>query len=133
MVKADSLSRRPDHKKGMEDDNKDIVLLKPEFFRIQALQRGHLLIHGDEKGLLKKICESKVQDEQVVKAVEAMKKAGVKMLNGREWEIEQDLILWRGKVYIPKNDKLRLEIIHLHHDTPIGGHGGQWKTMELVT
>ena len=45
MVKADSLSRRPDHKKGMEDDNKDVVLLKPEFFRIQALQRGHLLIH----------------------------------------------------------------------------------------
>ena len=133
MVKADSLSRRPDHKKGMEDDNKDVVLLKPEFFRIQALQRGHLLIHGDEKGLLKKICESKAQDEQVVKAVEAMKKAGVKTLNRREWEIEQDLILWQGKVYVPKNDKLRLEIVRLHHDTPIGGHGGQWKTMELVT
>ena len=73
MVKADSLSRRPDHKKGMEDDNKDVVLLKPEFFCIQALRRGHLLIHRDEKGLLKKIRESKVQDEQVVKAVEAMK------------------------------------------------------------
>ena len=133
MVKADSLSRRPDHKKGMEDDNKDVVLLKPEFFRIQALQRGHLLIHRDEKGLLKKIREVKAQDEQVVKAVEAMKKAGVKTLNGREWEIKQDLILWLGKVYVPKNDKLRLEIVRLHHDTPIGGHGGQWKTMELVT
>ena len=84
MVKADSLSRRPDHKKGMEDDNKDIVLLKPEFFRIQALWRGHLLIHRDEKGLLKKICKSKAQDEQVVKAIEAMKKAGVKTRNGRE-------------------------------------------------
>ena len=106
MVKVDSLSRRPDHKKGMEDDNKDVVLLKPEFFRIQALQRGHLLIHRDEKGLLKKIRESKVQDEQVVKAVEAMKKARVKMLNGREWEIKQDLVLWQGKVYVPKNDKL---------------------------
>ena len=106
MVKADSLSRRPDHKNGMEDDNKDVVLLKPEFFRIQALQRGHLLIHGDKKGLLKKICESKAQDEQVVKAIEAMKKAGVKTLNGREWEIKQDLVLWRGKVYVPKNDKL---------------------------
>ena len=133
MVKADSLSRRPDHKKGMEDDNKDVVLLKPEFFRIQALQRGHLLIHGDKKGLLKKIRESKAQDKQVIKAIEAMKKAGVKTLNGREWEIEQDLILWHGKVYILKNDKLRLEIICLHHDKPIGGHGGQWTTTELVT
>jgi len=28
------------------------------------------------------------------------------------------------KVYIPKDDKLRAEIIRLHHDTPVGGHGG---------
>ena len=52
------------------------------------------MIHGDKKGLLKKIHEAKAQDEQVVKAVEAMKKVRVKMLNGREWQIEQDLILW---------------------------------------
>ena len=54
-------------------------------------------------------------------------------VNGREWEIEQDLVLWRGRVYVPKNDKLRLEIVRLHHDTPIGGHRGQWKTNKLVT
>jgi len=29
--------------------------------------------------------------------------------------------------------KLRAEIIRLHHDTPIGGHGRQWKMVELVT
>jgi len=34
---------------------------------------------------------------------------------------------------VPKDEKLRAEIIRLHHDTPIGGHGGQWKTVELVT
>jgi len=27
------------------------------------------------------------------------------------------------KVYIPKNDKLRTEIIKLHYDTLVGGHG----------
>jgi len=37
-----------------------------------------------------------------------------------------------GKVYVPKDEKLRAEIIGLHHDTPIGGHEGQWKTVELV-
>jgi len=36
-------------------------------------------------------------------------------------------------VYVPKDEKLRIEIIWLHHDTPIAGHGGQWKTVELVT
>ena len=29
------------------------------------------------------------------------------------------------KVYVPKDEKLRVEIIRLHHDMPIGGHGGQ--------
>ena len=26
------------------------------------------------------------------------------------------------KVYVPKDDKLRVEIIRLHHDMPVGGH-----------
>ena len=38
-----------------------------------------------------------------------------------------------GKVYMPKDDKLRVEIIRLHHDTLVGGHRRQWKTVELVT
>jgi len=38
-----------------------------------------------------------------------------------------------GKVYVPKDDKLRAEIIRLYHDTLIGGHRRQWKIVELVT
>jgi hypothetical protein len=34
MGKADALSRRPDLKKGVDQDNSDITLLKPEFFTI---------------------------------------------------------------------------------------------------
>ena len=34
--KADLLSRRADHDQG-KDDNKDVVLLKPEFFRSQEI------------------------------------------------------------------------------------------------
>ena len=37
------------------------------------------------------------------------------------------------KVYVPKDEKLRAEIIRLHHDTPIGGHRGQQKMVELIT
>jgi len=42
-------------------------------------------------------------------------------------------MLKEGKVYVLKDEKLRAEVIRLHHDTPIGRHGGQWKTTELVT
>jgi len=37
------------------------------------------------------------------------------------------------KVYVLKDNKLRAEIIRLHHNMPVGGYGGQWKTVELVT
>jgi len=34
-------------------------------------------------------------------------------------------MLKEGKVYVPKDETLRVEIIRLHHDMPMGGHGGQ--------
>jgi len=42
-------------------------------------------------------------------------------------------VLKKGKVYVPRDEKLRTEIIQLHHDVLATGHGGKWKTVELVT
>ena len=38
-----------------------------------------------------------------------MKKAGVKVLRGEEWQIEEDLVLKKGKVYMLKDEALRVE------------------------
>ena len=43
------------------------------------------------------------------------------------------MVLKERKVYVPKNEELRMEVIWLHHDVPAAGHGGRWKTVELVT
>jgi len=43
------------------------------------------------------------------------------------------LVLKEGKVYVPKDKELRVEIIQLHYDIPVAEHGGRWKTTELVT
>jgi len=42
-------------------------------------------------------------------------------------------VLREGKIYVPKDEELRVEVIRLHHDVPAAGHGGRWKTVELVT
>ena len=55
------------------------------------------------------------------------------MLQGEEWQIEGDLVLKEGKVYIPKDKELRAEIIQWHHDVPAAEYRRQWKTIELVT
>ena len=42
-------------------------------------------------------------------------------------------MLKEGRVYVLKDEKLRVEIIWLHHDALMVGHREQWKTIELVT
>ena len=42
-------------------------------------------------------------------------------------------MLKEGKIYIPKDEELRAEVIQLHHIILAAGHEGQWKTVELVT
>ena len=78
MGEADALSRRPDHKEGVENDDDEQTLLKPEFFAFRALQPGHLLIEAAEESILSKIPKSKELDEAVVKSVEEMKQSPVK-------------------------------------------------------
>ena len=103
-TKVDLLSRWSDDDQG-ENDNENIILLKPEYFRIAALSQGHVLINAEETPLLSEIRKSKNYDESVVKAIEDLKKSSTKRLRSDEWQLEQDLILFRGKVYIPKDDK----------------------------
>jgi len=79
----------------------------------------------DGVDLLEEVRKSKIKDNEIVKAVEEMKRAGVKMLRDEEWREVDDVMYKEEKVYVPKDDKLRAEIIRLHHDTPVGEHGGQ--------
>jgi len=58
---------------------------------------------------------------------------GVKVLRGEEWQLEEDLVLKEKKMYVSKNEILRVEVIWLYHDVLVAGHGGRWKTTELVT
>jgi len=54
-----------------------------------------------------------------------MKQVRVKMLRDKEWREVDGVIYKEGKVYIPKNEKLRAEIIQLHHNMSVGDHEGQ--------
>ena len=128
-IKANSLSRRPDWKVGVDKDNEDQVFMKDCW--LHSLQE--VVIEGPKVDIVEKIKKARSKDEEVVRIVEEMKKVGVKVLREEEWEIEKDLVLKEGKVYVPKNEELRMEIIQLHYDTPVAGHGGRWKTTKLVT
>ena len=80
MRKADALLRHPDYKEGIEHNNEDVILLKPEYFKIHTLRQGHLLIEGHEESILAKIRKSKDLDESVINAVEELKKSSIRQL-----------------------------------------------------
>ena len=115
MGKADGLNRRPDWQDGVERDNENQKLVKLEWIR-----KAKTII--EKKNLKERIRKAQEGNEKVVKAVEELKKAGIKMLRDEEWEVEDGIVMKEGRIYVPEGD-LRREIIQLHYDTPVGGHG----------
>jgi len=115
----------------VEKDNKDEMLVKPKWLETRRAETVEIIV--DRVDLLEEVRKSKVKDNEVLKAVEEMKKTRVKMLREEEWREIDDIMYKKEKVYVPKDNKLRAEIVRLYHDTPIGGHRGQWKMVELVT
>ena len=83
MEKVDGLSKRSDWKVELEKDN-------------------------ENKKLIKKARE---KNNEVVRVVEKIKKVEVKVLRDEEWQVENNLVLKEGKVYIPRDKELRAEII----------------------
>ena len=79
----------------------------------------------EEVDLLEKVEQLKVKNNEVIKVVEEIKWAGVKMLRDKEWREVNSIMYKEGKIYVPKDDKLRMEIIRLYYNMPVRGHEGQ--------
>jgi len=80
--KVNSLSRRPDWEIGVERDNENEVLVKPEWLKVRRTETVKVIIEGVD--LLEEVRTSKVRDDKVIKAIEEMKQAGVKVLRDKE-------------------------------------------------
>jgi len=120
MGKANELSRRPDWKVGVENNNDNQVFIKDNWIR--SIQE--VVIEGSEVEIVEKMKKARSKNEEVVRVVKEMKKVGVKVLKEDEWQIKEELVLKEEKMYVLKDMELRAEIIQLHHDVQAAGHGG---------
>jgi transposase InsO family protein len=132
--KSDALSRRPDHREGVEHDNEERVLLDPKSFAIRATRPGAVVTAGDPN-LRKRLKETQEHDPEVSQALATILRNGPRSITKglEDWNLEEGLILFRGKIYVPKSQELRRDIVKMHHDSIATGHPGRWKTYELVT
>jgi len=106
-------------------------LVKLEWLEVKKTEKVEVIVEGVD--LLEKVKQSKIKDNKVIKTGEEIKQAEVKILRDEEWREVNSIIYKKGKLYIPKDEKLRAEIIQLYYDTLVEGYREQWKIVELVT
>ena len=82
MEKADSLSRRLDWEVRVDKDNEDKTLVKLGWLEVRKIETVEIIVDGVD--LLEEVRKSKVKDDEVIKVVEEMKQAGVKILRDEE-------------------------------------------------
>ena len=101
MRAEDPLSRRPDHEEGVDLDNEDQILLKLEFFAVHAVEATHESPFNDEQ-ILMEVKEALLSDE-VTKNYKQLLNSGPREFKKslEDWNFENGLLLYRGKVYIP--------------------------------
>jgi hypothetical protein len=118
MGKADALSRREDHSIGVEKDNTRVLVIPPD--QIHSVTEVRIATDAD-------IIIDTIKD-----ILYDLKEPDLILL--RKQYVLKNRIFYdkNGKIYVPEDQALRLDILKLHHDTPIAGHPGREKTLELV-
>ena len=80
----------------------------------------------NERPLVKRIREQQTMEDNVRQAVAKAKKLGPKLLSKglEDWNTEDGLLLYKGRIYVPNDKQLRANIVKIHHDGPVAGHPG---------
>jgi len=86
---------------GIDLDNTNQILLKPEFFAINTLETTHELPINDEI-ILKEVKAALLLDK-VTKDYKSLLKSGPREFKKslQDWNYENGLLLYRGKIYTP--------------------------------
>ena len=129
-ARTDALSRNPLWKP-TQRDNQNMILIQGERDKNPEIRIAQI----PTDPLLEEIRKEKQVEPEVFTALENLKKQAPNPIKNqlREWELHDELILYKGRIYVPNNKELKRRILHRHHDHPAAGHPGREKTVELVS
>ena len=107
MLKPDALSRRPDHKDGMDNDNDGVTLISAEHIAC---------LHTNSTAVLR-------TDGDAI--VDALQKRGPAVENPKDkdavWKVMDGLMTRNGLIVIDDED-IKCRVLELHHDSRLSGH-----------
>ena len=124
--KPDALSRRHDY---VSEPPKEQIMLSPEIFKGFKAN-----IFAD---IFSEIREAQSEDPSLdtlilmVKNIDDLPPSVRKQYNKYQWE--DGLLHYEERIIVPERKDLRLELLEQHHDSPMAGHQGQARTLELLS
>jgi hypothetical protein len=117
---ADALSRRPDH------DNKQPVrnnILQQQPDGTITVNRMAATVQQDDTALLARVRHLQSKDHVATEQLQTQSPG---------WNKTNNLVYFKGRLYVPQDKTLRKEIMEQYHDAPIAGHLGVQKTLERL-
>ncbi|KAF8697673.1 hypothetical protein RHS03_07742, partial [Rhizoctonia solani] len=123
--KPDALSRRPDH---LDIPNKEQIMIDPKHFLVMKAE-----VTTD---IISQIREAQEEDESIqtliatVKHKEELPPSVAKQFAKYQWK--EELLWYEERIFVPDSKAIRLKLLEQYHDSPIAGHQGQARTLELL-
>ncbi|QRW23994.1 Retrotransposable element Tf2 protein [Rhizoctonia solani] len=125
--KPDTLSRRSDHANIPPDAQ--TMLPDPVFANVALVT--------PEKELQRQIELSLDQDEsleEILQFLQNESKAPPSIKRAfKDYEMEAGLLFYQGRIVVPDVGTLRTDLLRIFHDSPLAGHPGRQRTLELVS
>ena len=124
LAGPDALSRRPDLIPKENNDNEQITLLSESLF-----------VNTIDLAIADKIAKSSEKDPVVLKTLQAMDEDLLTQFRSRlsNWSYDAGILSYQGRIYIPNQDNLRLDLVKKFHDHQTAGHPRYLKTKQLLS
>jgi len=139
--KADVLSRQVDPELEGEGENQDLTIrmFKPGQFHLgdnqEALLTRHVMAvkpsQVEESSWYKEILEAGLLDQHWLGIRNALK-TGQDYPGLQHYGIEDEMVTYECRIYIPDSNPLKLKVAHQCHDAKVTGHFGRDKTLDLM-
>jgi len=135
VVKPDAMTRRKADMPQEGDERltqKEGILLPKEKYFDTDIHEMEMMRFEETND--KEIQNKLARNEEIQKIRKALDEGSKEMkgiaLGLCQWK---DGYLWhQGKIWVPNNEGIRVDLIRRHHDIPQAGHGGMAKAAELV-
>ncbi|KAF8694327.1 hypothetical protein RHS03_08208, partial [Rhizoctonia solani] len=125
--KPDALSRRSDHADISPADQ--TMLPEPVFANVALVTPEKELQHQIENSL-----DQDESLEEILQFLQNESKAPPSIKRAfKDYEMEAGLLFYQGRIVVPDVGTLRTDLLRIFHDSPLAGHPGRQRTLELVS